>query len=47
MNTVLSYLRGQGNFEMPGGVFANIAQLLLLPLVLAIGDNLCYAVGPL
>ena len=43
MHTVSSYLRGQGHFEMPGGVFSNIAQLLLLPLGLAIGDNLCYA----
>ena len=47
MRTVSSYLRGQGHFEMPGGVFANIAQFLLLPLMLAIGGNLCYAVGPL
>ena len=47
MHTVLSYLRGQGHFEMPGGVFANIAQLLLLPLVLVISGSLCYAIGPL
>jgi hypothetical protein len=47
MHTVSSYLRGQGNFEMLGGVFANIARLLLIPLGLVISGNLCYAVGPL
>ena len=46
MHTVSSYLRGQVHYEMPGGVFANITQLLLLPLGLAIGGKLCYAVGP-
>ena len=45
MHTVSSYLRGQLHYEMPGDVFTNIAQLLLLPFGLAIGDNLCYAVG--
>jgi hypothetical protein len=44
MHTVSSYLRGQGHFKMPGGVFANIARLLLPPLGLAIGGTLCYAV---
>ena len=46
MHTVSFYLRGQGHFEMLGGVFTSIALFLLLPLVLAIGDSLCYAVMP-
>ena len=36
MHTVSSCLRGQGHFEMLGGVSANIVRLLLLPLVLVI-----------